>query len=128
MEHGHYFERLGYVVAVYTTATISDSSSVVWEFNGGDFTFDMSRRKVCVSVPITSVLSANIVVRVELYTRQVHCKNATQPVPYELTYLHILIVQPQHGRRLIKVLSIRSYGGIQTKYPGSPRVDVCTRG
>lgn len=83
VEHGHFFERLGLVLGVYTSATISDSASAVWEFEGGDFTFDLERRKVCVSVPIIYVPSCRpfIVVRIEIFVPGETGKNAAQPLP-----------------------------------------------
>lgn len=51
MAHGHYFESLGLFWDAYYAYLPSSSSTVVPEFIGGDFSFDIDRRKVCVVTP-----------------------------------------------------------------------------
>lgn len=82
MAHGHYFESLGLFWDVYYTSVPSSSSTVVAEFIGGDFSFDIDRRKVCVVTPRTPMFTT-VVGRAYVC---VHGKTVVLIRPYHLPY------------------------------------------
>lgn len=59
MTHGYYFERFGMVYADNTIDSTSATTTLkpYYIFEGGDFTFNNDRRKVCVAIPRVDMLS-----------------------------------------------------------------------
>ena len=56
MTQGHYFEKLGlFPDALYGSSPPSAPWAIL-DFEGGEFSFDIDRRKVCVATPRTSKL------------------------------------------------------------------------
>lgn len=58
MKHGHYFESLGLFPTFFYSGTSSSTATAVSEFTGGDFSFDINRRKVRVTPRTSMSLSA----------------------------------------------------------------------
>ena len=60
MTHGHFFEKLGIFWDSYFFPTSSSSETAISDFQGGDFSFDIDRRKVCVVTPRIAMVSATV--------------------------------------------------------------------